>query len=82
MSRIWSMLLAFAQAFASKELAAATPYVQAAVAELPEDLAASKPLVAFTHTAHTAMTAMSADASVVPSLTGILAATAQAMSAR
>lgn len=80
-SRILAMLLAFVQSFAAKEMAAATPYVQKAVGELSDDIKASKPLVAFTKTAHDAMEAMAADPNVVPSLTGVLGATAQAISA-
>lgn len=76
MSRILSMLATLAASFASKEVAAATPYVTKAFAELPEDIQASKPLVAFTATAHAALTAMEADPNVVPSLTGVLGAVA------
>lgn len=76
MSRFFSWFLAWAQAFASKEMAAAAPYVETAVSELPADVAASKPLVAFTHTVHAAVTAMSGDYAVVPSLTGVLAGAA------
>lgn len=78
MSRIWQVLLSFAATFASKELAAAQPYVDSVVNSLPADLVASKPLVAFTTVVHTAMTNASNDPAVVPSLTGILGAAAGA----
>lgn len=74
MSRILSMLLSTAASFAADELTSAMPYVQKALSEVPSDILASKPLVAFTETVHNAFVAMDADPAVVPSLTGILGA--------
>lgn len=77
-SRFLSGILAFAASFAAQEVAAATPYVKSALDEIPDDIKANKPLVAFTDTANRAMAKMVADGTVVPSLTGILGAVASA----
>lgn len=78
-SRILSGILAFVTNFASNELTAAQPYVQKAIADLPADVAAKNPLVAFTGTLHAATTAMSNDPNVVPSLSGLLGACIQGL---
>lgn len=72
-SRIFSVILAAATNFASKEITAAEPYVKTAISSIPADIVAKNPLAAFTGTLHAATTAMTADPNVVPSLTGLIA---------
>lgn len=76
MSRIWAILAAFASSFCRDELQAAIPHVEAALRQVPDDIKASKPLVAFTGTVHAAMQSMASDPKA--SLTGVLGAAATA----
>lgn len=77
-SRLLTPLKALALAFAANEVAAATPHVEKALNEIPEDLRASDPIGAFLTTAKAAYEGIKADPAIVPSLTGLLGALAHA----
>ena len=77
-SRLLLPLKAFALGFAATEVAAATPHVEAALAEVPDDLKASDPGAALLATGAKAWAAMKADPAATPSFTGLLGALASA----
>lgn len=80
-SRIGGALIALACSFAANEVEAATPHVKEAVDKLDDALRSSDPIGAFVDVAWEAYQSIKADPNMVPSLTGLLGAVAQAAKA-